>query len=321
MKKVLSILLLLSFLPFKNIAYAQQEIAACFTFLNAGDYKRAVEVAKLAVKQYPKNSKAYDCLGYAYYFLGELNLALENFKKAESLTSNKEDLIRIYNIIGVILQRLGPLDDALLYFSRSLSLAKDLGNTDLQAGLLNNIAAIYHDKGELDKALSYYEESLRLTRNEEEKAATYNNIAMIYSQKGDYQKAIEYFQKAIEISEKYGKYHDVSMFKLNLGDIYREMKDYEKAEKYLFEGLEGVKKVGDKFWEATGYVCLGRLYEDKGDKKTAKEYFTRAYNLYKSIGAEGKALGVLEEIIKLDKSNEKIDNSNKKLNKSNKRIR
>jgi tetratricopeptide (TPR) repeat protein len=78
------------------------------------------------------------------------------------------------------------------------------------------------------------------------------------------------------------------------------MKDYEKAEKYILEGLEGVRKVGDKYWEATGYVYLGRLYKDKGDKKTAKDYLTRAYDLFKSMGAEGGAKEVLSEIQKLE---------------------
>jgi len=78
------------------------------------------------------------------------------------------------------------------------------------------------------------------------------------------------------------------------------MKDYEKAEKYILEGLEGVKKVGDKYWEAIGYGYLGLLYRDKGDKKTAKDYLTRAYNLFKSIGAEGNAKEVLSEIQKLE---------------------
>jgi tetratricopeptide (TPR) repeat protein len=300
MKKVLSIfLLLLSFLPFKNIAYAQREIDACLTFFKSGDYKRAIEAGKLAVEKYPKNFKAYVCLGSAYYKVGELKLAYKNLKKAESLPNNKKDLMYIYSIIGNVIHRMGYLDDALLYFSKSLSLAKDFGNTDLQAAILNNIGEIYVVKGELNKALSYCEESLRLKTNEKAKAPTYNNIAMIYTQKGDYQKAVEYFQKAIEISEKYENYHDVSRGKLNLGELYRKMRDYENAEKYLFEGLEGVKKIGDKFWEATGYASLGWLYKDKGNKIEAKEYFTRAYNLYKSIGAEVYALGVLEEIKKI----------------------
>jgi tetratricopeptide (TPR) repeat protein len=91
----------------------------------------------------------------------------------------------IYNQIGMILDDMGYLDDALMYYSRSLSLAKDLGNTAAQATLLNNIAGIYKDKGDLDKALSYYEESLSLQTNEKDKAVTYNNIAIIYYNKGD----------------------------------------------------------------------------------------------------------------------------------------
>jgi tetratricopeptide (TPR) repeat protein len=304
MRKALSIFfLLLSLLAFKNIAYAETPLDACLNFYKAGDYKRAIEAGKLAVKKYPKNPKAYFCLGGAYYKVGELKLAYENMKKAESLTNNKKDLMYIYNYTGLILYNMGYSDDALLYYSKSLNLAKDLGNTDdMQAAILNNIAGIYKDKGELDKALSYYDESLNLTTNEKDKTFIYNNIALIYGEKGDYQKAIEYLQKAIEIDEKYGDYHKASMHKLNLGAIYIKVKDYKNAEKYLFEGLEGVKKVGDKYGEATGYEYLGWLYRDKGDKKTAKEYYTRAYNLYKSIGAEGYAQSVLNDMKELDKS-------------------
>jgi len=301
MKKALRILFLFSLLVSGNIAYAQQEIVACITFNNAGDYKRAIEAGELAVKKYPKNPLAYYCLGSTYYDVGELNLAYENAKKAESLTNNKEDLMYIYNLIGKILNSIDYLDDALLYYSRSLSLAKDLGNTDMQASVLNNIAIIYKEKGELDKALSYYKDSLNLQTNEKEKATIYNNIANIYSYKGDYQKAVEYYQKAIEIADRYGDYHSASKHKLNLGDTYRRMKDYENAEKYLSEGLEGVKKLGDKYSEATGYEFFGWLYKDKGDKETAREYYNRAYNLFKSIGA-GDAQGVLNEIKELDKS-------------------
>ncbi|WP_299197758.1 tetratricopeptide repeat protein [Thermocrinis sp.] len=302
MKKAFSLLLIiLSLLAFKNFAFAQPEVDACYNFYKARDYKRAIEAGKVAVQKYPNNIDAHYCLGISYRMVGEFKLALEHMKKAERLTSDKEALMHIYNRLGSIYWRMGYLDDALLYYSRSLSLARDLGNKSMQATVLNNIALIYDNKGEFDKALEYYEESLRLETDEKAKAATYNNIAFVYENKGDYQKAVEYLQKAIEISERYGDYHGASMIKVNLGNAYRKMKDYEKAEKYLLEGLEGVKKVGDKYWEASGYYGLGLLYRDKGDKKTAKDYLTRAYNLYKSIGAEGDAKEVLSEIQKLEK--------------------
>jgi tetratricopeptide (TPR) repeat protein len=302
MRRALSLLfIILSLLVFKNLAFAQPEVDACFNFLDAGDYKRAIEAGRRAVEKYPKNSDAHYCLGISYRTVGEFKLALEHMKRAESLSSNKKDLMRIYNKIGMIYKSMGYLNDALLYFSRSLSLARDLGDKSMQASVLNNIAGIYRDKGELDKALGYYEESLRLKTDEKEKAPTYNNIAIIYGNKGNYQKAVEYLQKAIEIGERYGDYHEVSQRKLNLGETYRKMKEYEKAEKYILEGLEGVKKVGDKYWEAVGYEYLGWLYRDKGDKKTAKDYLTRAYNLFKSLGAERDALDALLSLQELEK--------------------
>jgi tetratricopeptide (TPR) repeat protein len=132
--------------------------------------ERAIEAGKVAVEKDPNNLKAHYCLGRSYYEIGEFKLALEHMKRAESLTSDKEDLMHIYNWLGLIYGRMGYLDDALFYFSRSLSLARDLGNRNMQALVLNNIAVIYQDKGELDKALGYYEESLRLQTDEKEKA-------------------------------------------------------------------------------------------------------------------------------------------------------
>jgi len=277
-----------------------EEVVKCENFYIAGDYERAIEAGKVAVEKDPNNLKAHSCLGRSYYKIGELKLALEHMKRAEGLTSNKKYLMYIYNQIGLIYEKMGYLDDALLYYSRSLSLARHLGNRNMQTSVLNNIAGIYVYKGELDKALGYYEETLRSQTDEKAKATTYNNIAFIYDIKGNYQKAVEYFQKAIEISERQGYYHEASIIKLNLGNTYRKMRDYEKAEKYILEGLEGVKKVGDKYSEATGYAYLGWLYRDKGDKKTAKDYLIGAYDLFKSIGAERNAIGVLSAIRELE---------------------
>jgi tetratricopeptide (TPR) repeat protein len=286
-------------------------IDACIDFLNAGNYEKAIEVGKLAVEKYPDNLVAYLCLGEAYYRTLKFDAAYENFKKAESLTNKKENLMQIYSRIGKILDLMNRIDDALIYYNKSLSLAKDLGNTDIQASVLNDIASILLHKGELDKALSYYNEYLNLTKDkeDEDKAIVYSEISIIYYAKGEYQKAIQYIQKAIEIAEKYKNYHSVSFYKIHLGSYYRRIKDYKNAEKYLLEGLEGVKKIGDKYWEATGCRYLGWLYKDKGDRKKAEECYNHAYNLYVSIGSEKDAQDVLNEKQSLDVSNDSPNDS------------
>jgi tetratricopeptide (TPR) repeat protein len=148
MKRALSLLfIILSLLVFKNLAFAQPEVEACKNLYDARDYKRAIEAGKKAVRKYPNNSLAHFCLGISYFRVGDLKLALKHMKRAESLTSNKGDLMYIYNWIGMIYKSMGYLDDALLYLSRSLSLARDIGDRSEQAPLLNNIALIYENKG------------------------------------------------------------------------------------------------------------------------------------------------------------------------------
>jgi tetratricopeptide (TPR) repeat protein len=91
MRRALSLLfIILSLLVFKNLAFAQPEVDACFNFYDARDYKRAIEAGKRAVQKYPNNPYAHICLGTSYYEVGELKLALEHMKRAESLTSNKK---------------------------------------------------------------------------------------------------------------------------------------------------------------------------------------------------------------------------------------
>jgi len=302
MKRAFSFLFIfLNFLIFKNLAFAQPEVDECLNFYEAGNYKRAIEAGKIAVIKYPNNSDAHFCLGKIYYEIGDLELALEHAKRAESLTSNKIQLIYIYYLIGEIYTGMRNVDYQLLYYGKSLSFLLNLEDKSMQREVAKNILMMLEYKSKLDKALGYYEESLRLMTDKKAKAIAYKNIAFIYEKKGDYQKVAEYLQKAIELAENYGDYHIASKWKLILGDMYIRMKDYEKGEKYILEGLEGVKKVGDKYMTAQGYHYLGWLYKNKGDNETAKEYLTRAYNLYYSIGAEFSARAVLSDIQNLEK--------------------
>jgi len=45
---------------------------------------------------------------------------------------------------------MGDIDNALLYNDRSLNLAKELGNRNAEATMLNNIAVMLDKKGEYD---------------------------------------------------------------------------------------------------------------------------------------------------------------------------
>jgi len=261
---VMALTLIFAFL--QTTAFAQTYVERCMDYYDAGDYKRAIEEGKKAVRFYPNNFDAHFCLGASYWKVGELDLALSSMKNAEKFALSKEDLSFVYHYLGSIYDYKGDLDNALFYYSKSLSLSRELGDKEGEASALGGIANVYRSKGDLDKALDYYEQSLKLKTDEKDKASALNNIALIYDDKGDFPKAVEYFKKAIEIFERVGNYHGSGIVMLNLGDTYRKMKDFKNAWYYLNEGLNRVTKVGDKYWEAVAYRYFGHYYLDKGDR-------------------------------------------------------
>lgn len=270
-----------------NCAFAQSEVDRCATYLNAGDYVRAVQAGQNAVRQSPRNGDAHFCLGDAFRLRGELTSALQELREAERLSSTKADLRVVYNRLGLTYSDIGDLDNAEFYHSRALSLATELGKKDVEASELNNLAVVFQDRGNLEKALEYYKQSLNLKRNESEQATVYNNIAVVYDQKGDHSSAIEYFSRAIGIHERSGNYASAATTRLNLGNTYRKIKEYDKARLELEQGLIGAKKAGKKYWEAVAYQYQAYLAVDTNHISDARTLLLMARQLAQSTGARG----------------------------------
>ncbi len=277
---------------------ANDLIGNCLYYIETQDYQSAIESAEQVINLYPNNLEALVCLGKAYSETGQFDLALDSLKKAEMYAIDKQELVGVYGLLGLICTYIGDLDNALFYYDKSLKLAIELGEKETEAANLNNIAWIFQTKGELDKALSYYEKSLSLS-SEKDKAITYNNIALICNKKEEYAKSVNYLKKALTIDTIYANHHESGKDMLNLGAIYIEMEDFDNAFHNLQKGLEIIKKLGDKYWEAEGYKYLGLHYAFKGDKKLAEDYFTKAYEIFKLIGAEADAQDALDSIREL----------------------
>jgi len=272
----------------------------CYDHILIHNYQQAIETGKQAINECLKDIYENLCLGEAHFKTGQSDLALEHFKKAEMNATNKKWLVAIYNLLGSAYHLKGDLENALLYFSKSLRFAEELGDKSSELAQLNNIALIFLKEGELDKALDYLDKSLELATNENDKASRYNNIGVIYSDKGEYVKAVDYFKKAIESYTQCDSYVGSAQAMLNLGNTYRKMKDFNNAYFYLQEGLKMVQKAEDKFWEAVGYGNLGWYFKDQGNKKLAKDYLSKAYEIFKSIGARAEARMVLIDLSEVE---------------------
>ncbi|MGC8791339.1 MAG: hypothetical protein ACP5PO_07540 [Desulfurella sp.] len=59
------------------------------------------------------------------------------------------------------------------------------------------------------------------------------------------------------------------------------------------------EKLGNKDWQGAAYRYFGRLYRDKGNKALARKYFTKAYNIFKSVGNEPGTQASYQDLQKL----------------------
>lgn len=195
-----------------------------------------------------------------------------------------------------IYENKGEIEKALEYYNEALSISREVKNKRWETFILTNMAKIYEQKEDLNKALEYYKEALKASIDEKDKAFINSYIGEIYLKKNDYSKGIEYLKKGIEIGEKIKDFQVTGIGMIKLGRVYLNLKNFQEAETYLKEGLKRILETDEDIWKAIAYENLGVLYLNLENKELAKEYFVKSYKLYKSIGANSKAKGVLSLI-------------------------
>lgn len=196
-------------LSFSGICFAQLEVDNCINYLKAGDYQRAIEAGKRAVKLYPDNFDAHLCLGVSYNAIGEFDLALTSMKNAERLAHSTDELSAVYNQLGLIYVGKGDLDNALLYFSRKLSLdiSTRVGDYHGAARTILNLGDVYRSAKDFLKAEENLKEGLKGILNTGDKygeAAAYGYLGLLYSDMGDISLARDYLKKAYELFNSIG---------------------------------------------------------------------------------------------------------------------
>ncbi|NVM56414.1 MAG: tetratricopeptide repeat protein, partial [Candidatus Helarchaeota archaeon] len=101
---------------------------------------------------------------YRSFFTGEWEQVLESYNKCLNLEGEgfNYNISRIMRGFGRIYMFKGELDYALDYFKKSLALSKELSSKLGIANSLNYLGAIYHLQGDFNSAIEYYKQSLVL---------------------------------------------------------------------------------------------------------------------------------------------------------------
>ncbi|WP_051891311.1 tetratricopeptide repeat protein [Chryseobacterium sp. JM1] len=251
----------------------------------AGDYDALVKLNK---DYYQKAEKKGYEEGKALCFLnlGNVNLPLENYKRAEFFFNKAEKILKysksnihrakFYNDFSNFQLHLKRLDKSFEYNALAMNYIKDTKNSPFRNDVLFKI---YYKRGDYfyrkkmyDPALEYFRKAGKLDHSGRVECAI--GDLYLYGFK-NMDSARIYLSTIAEKSNRQGRTDGVALnANTVLGEYYMITKQYDKAEKSLLKALEINKKTKYVFAQYTKYVYtdLKSLYEGMGDKEKALLY-------------------------------------------------
>lgn len=127
-------------------------------YLNIGNLTKAEKLFIEAIKENPKEAKAYHFLGMIYLRQNQFDVAAESLELATKLDQLNDTA---YNNLGLAYYNIGKNTEAIEVFKKSIQLNDKIGHRYVNLGLA------YQAVGDHQKAIVSFENSVRIHPNSE----------------------------------------------------------------------------------------------------------------------------------------------------------
>lgn len=280
-------------------------------FWHAGQYDEADLSYQKAAKLY-HNSDDAEGEAFALSRLGELQLSLDNYDKAEKALSAAVELVRdadyAQNTYGEALIKLAKLETSrgqLLKAKQIIKKAKEvlsvIDNRDLLGEAYDHEAYMFLLENNDDGALKAYQKAAELFRDDGislKEASTLRAIARIEMKNKNYDRAHEVLERCRDLYRENGDLLGEASALSAIGCLRYIIRDINNARKALMKSVYLYGKVSHHFAEAESLLYLARVEafdKDSGDFERAKAHYKRSIELFDFMGNETMKHAVLDE--------------------------
>jgi tetratricopeptide (TPR) repeat protein len=133
---------------------------------NQGQFQQSLDQIEDNLKRFPRSATLHSMCGSAHAELGNLNAAIESFKKAINI---KPDRAEAYSNMGSVLTDKGELDAAIVSCKQAIKINPD------SAEAYYNMGIALSGKGDLSATIESYRQALKI---KPDFAKAYNNIGL-----------------------------------------------------------------------------------------------------------------------------------------------
>ncbi|MFM9840425.1 MAG: tetratricopeptide repeat protein [Cyclobacteriaceae bacterium] len=190
-----------------------------------------------------------------------------------------------YAVLADVYYNNGDYFKAISTFEKGLLVQRELGGKEI-ASLFNDIGRAYRRLGDQAKAIEYFFRSVELAHEQKDiqlEATVYNNMALVFSTDGNDSIALEYHYKSLELHREVKDSAGMALCYSNIGELYRSQRRLKEAAKNFELALNISEAIQDKKQLGFAFSNMGAMaLDDKGYKK-ALDFFTKAKSMYEAI--------------------------------------
>ena len=237
-------------------------------YMSLGQYEKAVESYKKAVKLDQNNGNRYFNLGYALATNEKAAVAIKNLAKADELGCSPENTVQLDNLLGIICFDIGRYKDALV----NLEKAEQIIGVDMD--IMKRKVIIYGMKNDIRNGL--------LTTNQMKLVAPsdYTGYQLAFKLLCQANR-LEAAERELEMAKKYAElsmdyYFDCMTFEIQKYQTDRDKQRYNKALTFIEEALKTLKPTSTEVIES--YINAAEIYLQLEDPDKTIDCLNAAQN-------------------------------------------
>jgi tetratricopeptide (TPR) repeat protein len=178
-------------------------------------------------------------------------------------------------------------DECVTSHEIALTAARNLGDVEAEAWVLNHLGGAYAASHQLVKAIEVLERALAIRRAQGDRHAEGTvlfNLAYALQRTGDTSRAIELLKLTLAAHEEVNFVHGVGLARISLGEIYADLGDYTEAIANFEQSLAIHRQLSNSDAEADALCGLSDVSLRHGDTATALTYAHKALALSREVG-------------------------------------